>query len=76
MISDILQAKKLIFLFFAVIQILFRYTKINDLYLILVWSGAGVGAIKEKWPAPESELRKFSKTLLRSDSDPEEYCRM
>jgi len=42
MISDIiLQAKKAIFFSFAVIEILFRYTKINDLKQILVCSGAG-----------------------------------
>jgi len=41
MISDIiLQAKILIFFGFAVIQILFPYTKINELQQILVWSGA------------------------------------
>jgi len=41
MIFDIiLQAKKLIFFGFAVIKILFRYTKINDLSYIKFLFGA------------------------------------
>jgi len=54
-----------------VIQIFFRYTKINDLKQTLDWTepepakfrskGAGVGAIEGNWsaPEPESELRSF-----------------
>jgi len=67
-----------------VIQILFRYTKINDLQQILVWSGAGaepepekfrskgVGAMKGKWPAPEpeSELRSFENLAPEQEQEP------
>jgi len=46
MIFDIiLQAKKLIFFGFTVIEILFGYTKVYDLQQILVRSGAGASKI-------------------------------
>jgi len=73
-----------------VIKILFRYTKINDLYQILVRSGAGaepakfrskgsgVGAIKGKWPPPEpeSELRSFENLDLEQEPEPLKFSRL
>jgi len=82
MIFDIiLQAEKLIF---------FRYTKINDLYEILVRSGieaepvkfrskgAGIGTIKGKWPAPEpeSKLRSFENLGPEQEPEPLKFSRL
>jgi len=62
-----------------VIEIIFQYTKINDfLEQRFRFKGAGVGAIKGKWaaPEPESELRSFENLAPEQESEPLTFSRL